>query len=121
MRDQLQQVLLNLCMNAVQAMPTGGHLALHLSRVRRRRPGLELAPEQDYAVLAVADTGIGIADEDRDKIFEPFYTSKSASGGSGLGLAVSHGIVKDHDGWIDVLDNIAAGRGTVFKVFLPIL
>jgi signal transduction histidine kinase len=118
-RDQLQQVLLNLCMNAVQAMPTGGQLALRLSRVKRRRPGLELAPEQDYAVLEVADTGIGIADEDREKIFEPFYTSKSDSGGSGLGLAVSHGIVKDHDGWIDVLDNLPAGRGTVFKVFLP--
>jgi signal transduction histidine kinase len=118
-RDQLQQVLLNLCMNAIQAMPTGGQLHLHLSKVRRRRPGLELAPEQDYAVLSVADTGIGIADEDREKIFEPFYTSKSDSGGSGLGLAVSHGIVKDHDGWIDVLDNVPAGRGTIFKVFLP--
>jgi signal transduction histidine kinase len=118
-RDQLQQVLLNLCMNAVQAMPTGGQLALRLSRVKRRRPGLELAAEQDYAVLEVADTGIGIADEDREKIFEPFYTSKSDSGGSGLGLAVSHGIVKDHDGWIDVLDNLPAGRGTIFKVFLP--
>jgi signal transduction histidine kinase len=118
-RDQLQQVLLNLCMNAVQAMPKGGHLGLQLSRVRRRRPGLELAPEQDYAVLEVADTGVGIAEEDRDKIFEPFYTSKSATGGSGLGLAVTHGIVKDHDGWMEVLDNVSAGRGTVFKVFLP--
>jgi signal transduction histidine kinase len=118
-RDQLQQVLLNLCMNAVQAMPTGGQLSLHLSKVRRRRPGLELAAEQDYVVLSVADTGMGIADEDRDKIFEPFYTSKSATGGSGLGLAVSHSIVKEHDGWIDVLDNVAAGRGTVFKIFLP--
>jgi signal transduction histidine kinase len=118
-RDQLQQVLLNLCMNAVQAMPRGGHLALRLSKVRRRRPGLELAPEQDYVVLAIADTGVGIAEEDRDKIFEPFYTSKSATGGSGLGLAVSHSIVKEHDGWMEVLDNVTAGKGTVFKVFLP--
>jgi signal transduction histidine kinase len=118
-RDQLQQVLLNLCINAIQAMPQGGHLSLRLSKVVRRRPGLELAPEQPYAVLEIADTGVGISPEDRDKIFEPFYTSKSASGGSGLGLAVSLGIVKDHDGWMEVADN-PAGQGTVFKVVLPL-
>jgi signal transduction histidine kinase len=119
-KDQIQQVLLNLCMNAIQAMPGGGELALRLSQVVRRRPGLELAPEQAYVVLEVADTGVGIAAEDRDKIFEPFYTSKSDTGGSGLGLAVTHGIVKDHDGWMEVAENDLSGRGTVFKVFLPV-
>jgi signal transduction histidine kinase len=117
-RDQLQQVLLNLCVNAVQAMPKGGQLHLKLGKLRRRRPGLEVAPEQVYVVLDVADTGVGIPVEDRDKIFEPFYTSKSESGGSGLGLAVSHTIVKEHDGWMEVLSN-PAGRGTLFRVFLP--
>jgi signal transduction histidine kinase len=118
-KDQIQQVLLNLCMNAIQAMPEGGELTLNLRRETRRRPGLELAAEQVWTVLEVADTGVGIPHDDRDKIFEAFYTSKSASGGSGLGLAVTHGIVKDHDGWMEVRDN-PAGRGTVFLVFLPV-
>jgi signal transduction histidine kinase len=119
-RDQLQQVLLNLCMNAIQAMPEGGLLEVRLGRVARRRPGLERAPEQPYAYVEVIDTGVGIPEADRAKIFDAFYTSKSESGGTGLGLAVAHGIVKEHDGWIEVTPNDAAGRGTVFKVFLPL-
>jgi signal transduction histidine kinase len=116
-RDQLQQVLLNLFMNSIQAMPSGGKLDVRTRRVVRRRPGLEMAPEQDYVVLEVADTGVGIPEEDRAKIFEAFYTSKSESGGTGLGLAVAHGIVKDHDGWIEIDDN--SGGGTVFRIYLP--
>jgi signal transduction histidine kinase len=119
-RDALQQVLLNLCVNAIQAMPAGGTLRLSLSRVVRRRPGLELAPEQPYAVLEVADTGSGISAEDREKIFEPFYTSRAEGGGSGLGLTVSLGIVKEHDGWIEVDENHAGGRGALFRVMLPL-
>jgi signal transduction histidine kinase len=118
-KDQLQQVLLNLFMNAIQAMPEGGQLDIVSSRIVRRRPGLEVAPEQEYAVLEVRDTGVGIPAESRDKIFEPFYTSKAGEGGTGLGLAVAHGIVKDHDGWIEIDDNLAAGRGTVFRLFFP--
>jgi signal transduction histidine kinase len=115
-RDQLQQVLLNLYMNAIQAMPEGGVLEVRTREVRRRRPGLEMEPEQRYAVLEVADSGAGVPAEERGKIFEPFYTSKE--GGTGLGLAVAHGIVKDHDGWMEIGDN-QAGRGAVFRVFLP--
>ncbi len=118
-KDQLQQVLLNLFLNAIQAMPDGGRLDIVSSRVVRRRPGLEVAPEQEYAVLEVRDTGVGIPEESRDKIFEPFYTSKAGEGGTGLGLAVAHGIVKDHDGWIEIDDNAPAGRGTVFRLFFP--
>src|SRR5262249_48189300 len=98
-RDQLQQVLLNLYMNAIQAMPGGGALEVRTRRVARRRPGLEVGPERRYAVIEVADTGVGISEKDRAKIFEAFYTSKAGSGGTGLGLSVAHGIVKDHDGW----------------------
>lgn len=116
-RDRLQQVLLNLLLNAVQAMPDGGSLRVATSRITRRRPGLEVAPEQEYVVIAVADSGKGIPPEVRDKIFEPFYTSKYDQGGTGLGLAVCHGIVKEHDGWIDITD--ADGGGTVFSVYLP--
>lgn len=118
-KDRLQQVLLNLLLNAIQAMPEGGALTLQTSVVTRRRPGLELAPEHDYVVLRVIDSGIGIPLEKRDKIFEPFYTSKYKEGGTGLGLAICFGIVKEHDGWIEIDD--APGAGTVFSVYLPAL
>ncbi len=115
--DRLQQVLLNLLLNAIQAMPEGGQLRVETSAVTRQRPGLELAREQPFVRVEVADTGVGIPSEMRDKIFEPFVTTKEGKGGTGLGLAVCHGIVKEHDGWIEVDD--AAGGGTIFRVFLP--
>jgi signal transduction histidine kinase len=106
--DRLQQVLINLLLNAVQAMPDGG-----------KRPGLDTAAEQEFVVLAVSDTGVGIPAAIRDKIFDPFYTTKDSQGGTGLGLAVCSGIVKEHDGWIDVEDG--PGGGAVFRVYLPTL
>lgn len=115
--DRLQQVLLNLLLNAVQAMPEGGALTVETAAITRQRPGLELSPEQGFVRLEVSDTGVGIPADRKDKIFEPFYTSKEGQGGTGLGLAVCAGIVKEHDGWIDVDD--AAGGGTVFRVWLP--
>ncbi len=119
--DQLQQVCLNLCVNAIQAMPSGGTLELATRALVRRRPGLDAADPGRYIVLEVADTGVGIPVEDRERIFEPFYTTKPADGdgrgGTGLGLAVSVGIVKDHDGWIEI--DSRPGGGTIFRVFLP--
>ncbi len=117
-QDALQQILINLLLNAVQAMVDGGKLAVETSVETRRRPGLEAAPEQPYVLLTVADSGPGIPEEVREKIFEPFYTSKKDRGGTGLGLAVCHGIAKDHDGWIEVGD-ADPGPGTVFRVYLP--
>jgi signal transduction histidine kinase len=113
--DRLQQVLINLLLNAVQAMPDGGTLAVETGTVRRARPGLEA--EQDFVTLAIADSGVGIPADIKDKIFDPFYTTKDSQGGTGLGLAVCSGIVKEHDGWIDIEDN--AGGGTIFRVFVP--
>jgi signal transduction histidine kinase len=115
--DRLQQVLINLLLNAVQAMPDGGSLALETRTIRRTRPGLEGSPEQAFVSFAVKDTGSGIPDDIRDKIFDPFYTTKEGQGGTGLGLAVCSGIVKEHDGWIDIETN--DGGGTVFRVYLP--
>jgi signal transduction histidine kinase len=115
--DQIQQVCMNLVMNAIHAMPDGGVLRIATERVVRRKGGLDLAAPAEYAVLVIADTGPGIAAADRDRIFEPFFTTKDEGQGTGLGLAVSHGIVKDHDGWIEV--ESAPGRGSVFRVFLP--
>ncbi|HEU0032252.1 MAG TPA: ATP-binding protein [Kofleriaceae bacterium] len=115
--DRMQQVLINLLLNAVQAMPDGGTLVVETRVVRRTRPGLETGAEQDFVSIAVADTGVGIPADIKDKIFDPFYTTKEGQGGTGLGLAVCSGIVKEHDGWIDVED--AAGGGTIFRIFVP--
>jgi signal transduction histidine kinase len=115
--DRLQQVLINLLLNAVQAMPDGGSLAVETRSVRRARPGLEGGAEQSFVSFSVKDSGVGVPDDIRDKIFDPFYTTKEGQGGTGLGLAVCSGIVKEHDGWIDVETN--EGGGTVFRVYLP--
>jgi signal transduction histidine kinase len=116
--DRLQQVLINLLLNAVQAMPEGGALAVETGSQSRTRPGLEEGgSEQAFITVAVRDTGVGVPDDIRDKIFDPFYTTKSGSGGTGLGLAVCSGIVKEHDGWIEIESN--PPTGTVFRVYLP--
>jgi len=117
--DRLQQVLINLLLNAVQAMPDGGTLELETRVVERTRPGLEEATstQQRFVTFAVSDSGIGIPPDIKDKIFDPFYTTKEGSGGTGLGLAVCSGIVKEHDGWIDIED--AEDGGTIFRVYLP--
>ncbi len=118
--DRLQQVVLNLLVNAVQAMPSGGSIRISTEATIRRRPGLEMAPEQQYVCVAIRDTGVGIPEELRAKIFDPFYSSKRHSGGTGLGLAVCHGIVKEHDGWIDIDDPPKEESGTIFRVYLPV-
>jgi signal transduction histidine kinase len=129
--DQIQQVCLNIIMNAIHAMPSGGHLTVAVELVTRRKEGLDVAAPLEYALLEIADTGPGISPADREKIFEPFFTTKDEGQGTGLGLAVSHGIVKDHDGFIEVESPLPAhltplgGRpngnhaGTVFRIFLP--
>jgi signal transduction histidine kinase len=115
--DEIQQVCLNLVMNAIHAMKGGGSLTIDLEQRVRRKEGLALSPPSPYLMLQVSDTGPGIPVADRDKIFEPFFTTKDPGQGSGLGLAVSKGIVKDHQGWIEVDD--AAKGGAVLRVFLP--
>ncbi|OIQ51414.1 Blue-light-activated protein [Pseudodesulfovibrio hydrargyri] len=119
-QSQVQQVLLNLCRNAVQAMPGGGTLSVRLSNLhldsQKEAPhsGLALG---DHVVLTVTDTGHGIEPGSVERIFEPFYTSKAKSGGTGMGLAVVHAIVTCNGGSIHV--DSAPGRGTTFTVYLP--
>jgi signal transduction histidine kinase len=115
---EIQQVCLNLVMNAVHAMPTGGRLSITLDQVHRRREGLALSAPALYLMMEVGDTGAGVPSADRDKIFEAFFTTKDTGEGTGLGLAVAKGIVKDHDGWIEVDDRPEGGA--VFRVFLPV-
>lgn len=115
--EAIQQVCLNLLSNAVHAMPSGGSLDVAITLVTRRKEGLEMSPTAPYFMLEVADSGPGIPPADREKIFEAFFTTKDTGEGTGLGLAVSRGIVSDHDGWIEVDER--PGGGAVFRVFLP--
>jgi signal transduction histidine kinase len=117
--DRLQQVLINLLLNAAQAMPDGGVLSLETKHVSRSRPGLEGSPEQAFVVVEVTDSGVGIPKDIREKIFDAFYTTKEGQGGTGLGLAVCSGIVKEHDGWIDLDDPPGGVPGTVFRIYVP--
>jgi signal transduction histidine kinase len=114
--DQLQQVFLNLILNALQSMPEGGKLRLSVSSKWISREGLEDGQRQ-YVEVCVEDTGVGMEREVIQNIFNPFFTTKDK--GTGLGLTVSHGIVQDHEGWVDVESEI--GKGSVFKVYLPVV
>ncbi|HOW69137.1 MAG TPA: CHASE4 domain-containing protein [Phycisphaerae bacterium] len=118
----LQQVLLNLAINARDAMPDGGELAI---TVTGAKPGGEAAadtterPERGWARVTVADTGTGIPPEIRQQIFDPFFTTKPRGHGTGLGLAIVHGIIEDHNGQVEVESEV--GAGSSFKIFLPLI
>lgn len=115
---QINQILLNLALNARDAMPHGGALRIDVSR--RPRAAVELPIEmrcETLVVLTVSDTGTGIAPELRDRIFEPFFTTKSDRGGSGLGLSIVYGIVKETGGHIRVTSEL--GKGARFDLYWP--
>ena len=117
---QIEEVLINLCTNAIYAMAEKGLLSVclkkrhleadSLARINSLRPG-------DYLELTVTDTGSGMSAEVIEKIFDPFYTTKPAGQGTGMGLAISHGIIKKHKGYLVVESSI--GKGSSFSIFLP--
>ena len=118
---QIHQVMMNLCTNAYHAMRlTGGILAVSLKEVEITTddyiPELELAPGK-YLQLEISDTGCGMEKETVEKIFDPYFTTKEKGEGTGLGLAVVHGIVKSYGGHINVYSE--PGEGTTFHVYLP--
>jgi PAS domain S-box-containing protein len=117
---QLEQSLLNLCINARDAMPGGGTLRIETRNATLSEPeayGPAMAPPGAYVSLSVSDTGVGIPSGNLPRIFEPFFTTKEPGKGSGMGLAMVYGIVKNHGGWIDVRS--PSGRGTTFRILLP--
>lgn len=116
----VEQVLVNLAVNSRDAMPRGGQLQIKTHAVTiapdeaRQNPD---AAAGHFVCLTFRDTGCGIAPENLGRIFEPFFTTKELERGTGLGLAVVYGIVKQHQGWITV--ESALGEGTTFEIFLP--
>ena len=106
--NQLQQVFINLFLNAVEAMPDGGRLVI------RTAPG----GDNMSVIIRITDTGTGIPPENTDKIFDPFFTTKEIGKGTGLGLAVTYGIIQKHGG--QIVFESEPGRGTSFIIKLPV-
>jgi two-component system, cell cycle sensor histidine kinase and response regulator CckA len=119
-RGQIEQVITNLAVNARDAMPTGGRLSIITSVIDRSSSveALFTPPVPDrFVSLEVSDSGMGMSDETKEHLFEPFYTTKPAGRGSGLGLATVYGIVRQSGGHIEV--DTALGRGTTFRIYFP--
>ena len=117
---QLETALLNLAVNAADAMPAGGTLSIGFANVALQAPltsDRTAVPAGDYVVVTVSDTGTGIAEESIGKIFEPFFTTKPAGKGTGLGLSMVFGFVAQSSGYIDV--SSVLGSGATFRIFLP--
>ncbi len=118
-RGQLEQVLLNLYVNAWQAMPAGGDLFLQTRNTVLKEDEVSpyvLKPGQ-YVQISVTDNGVGMDPMTRERVFDPFFSTKTPGRGTGLGLASAYGIVKNHDGIISVESEL--GEGTTFHIFLP--
>ena len=118
--SQINQVLLNLCVNARDAMPQGGKLRLKTEVISGTglRPRFREAQEERYVRIRVADTGTGMDVSTVGRIFEPFFTTKTRGEGTGLGLSVAYGVIDNHGGFIKVTS--AVDQGTTFDIYLPL-
>ncbi len=105
--NELQQVFLNLLLNAIQAMPRGGKITLQT----------KFLPHKSAVRITISDTGVGIPTQNLSKIFDPFFTTKEKTSGTGLGLSVSYGIIRNHKGTIEVESRLK--KGSTFRIFLP--
>ncbi|MEO8844912.1 MAG: ATP-binding protein [Kofleriaceae bacterium] len=119
--QQVQQALTNLVMNAIQAVPEFGHVAIAIGRRIEHPPDhsglIRLGSAQDVTCLQVTDDGPGIEPRHLSHVFEPFFTTKDVGEGTGLGLAVAHGLVRDNGGWITVESEL--GHGACFSMYFP--
>jgi CheY-like chemotaxis protein len=120
--NQLEQVLMNFAINARDAMPRGGAFTVKTEQIDltedfTRAHGYGKAGP--YAMMTISDTGIGMDEATRTHIFEPFFTTKEVGKGTGLGLAVVYGIIKGHEGFVNVYSE--PGKGTTFRIYLPVI
>ncbi len=117
--DQMRQVFWNLLINAAQAIPDNGDIRIGIERANEKaeagRPFFPAEREKSWVKIVIADSGQGISPQEKDSIFDPFYTTKE--GGTGLGLSIVHKIIENHNGAIRVESDV--GRGAVFTVYLP--
>jgi CheY-like chemotaxis protein len=119
---QIEQVLMNLATNARDAMPKGGLLTIGTETLDIDNEFIKehgFGKDGEYALISLTDTGAGIDRETREKIFEPFFTTKEVGKGTGLGLSMVYGIVKQHEGYINVYSE--PGSGTTFRIYLPLI
>jgi CheY-like chemotaxis protein len=119
-RGSVEQIIVNLSINARDAMPNGGFLTLKTENVVLDDFYCKLVPEArpgQFVRISIADTGSGMSAEIRERIFEPFFSTKGPGKGTGLGLSVVYGIVKQHNGWINIYSEV--GQGTEFKIYFP--
>jgi signal transduction histidine kinase len=115
--NQIQQVLTNIMVNAIQAMPDGGTATVNLDACFAHYPDDDTYELQPFVRLAISDQGVGMDAEQAEQIFEPFFTTKDVGEGTGLGLSIAYGIVQEHGGWIDVSSR--PGAGSRFEIYLP--
>jgi signal transduction histidine kinase len=118
--SQIESALVNLCLNARDAMPGGGHIVVSMENTvlsaDPSRADADIVPG-DYVVIDVKDSGVGMTDEVREKAFEPFFTTKPVGKGSGLGLSMVFGFVKQSNGHVTLTS--APGHGTTVRMFFP--
>ncbi len=118
---QIEQIILNLTLNAQDAMPNGGRIIIETSRVQieedfvKQYENIQPGP---YILLSISDSGTGIDRENINRIFDPFFTTKDSGKGTGLGLSTVYGIIKQHQGMINVYSE--KDKGTIFKIYLPV-
>jgi len=115
---QIQQVLINLVMNGIQAMPDGGPLEVGLHLKCSYHPTLSGGQKHNYVAIYIKDEGKGIFEGDINHIFEPFFTTKNVGEGTGLGLSIAYGIMREHGGWIDVKSKV--DEGSCFTIYIPL-
>ena len=118
-KSQIEHVILNLCLNSRDAMPEGGILSIETfnTEITKETKPRRYMKEGKYAAIKVLDTGTGMDEETQKRIFEPFFTTKEVGKGTGMGLPMAYGVVKNHNGFIEV--DSAPGKGSAFTIYLP--